>query len=170
MARFFPRDVVLWSEERLHPLRAFAVRAIEPAFVTGLVLRLYRALILGATMSAGWVAFVVGLTGGVLILCGMLTWHLGNFPIRRWPIRVVAFVVVELIAEMGVSSLLIGLGRERFGSRVAVWGDWWPMAGQALVERALVMSVFALVLAACVQLVRRLLDKRSPPVPLNSAR
>ena len=103
MARFFPRDVVLWSEERLHPLRAFAVRAIEPAFVTGLVLRLYRALILGATMSAGWVAFVVGLTGGVLILCGMLTWHLGNFPIRRWPIRVVAFVVVELIAEMGVS-------------------------------------------------------------------
>ena len=50
-----------------------------------LVLRIYRAIVLGATMSAGWVAFVMGLTGGVLILCGMLTWHLGNFPIRRWP-------------------------------------------------------------------------------------
>ena len=162
MARFFPRDVVLWSEERLHPLRAFAVRAIEPAFVTGLVLRIYRAIVLGATMSAGWVAFVMGLTGGVLILCGMLTWHLGNFPIRRWPSRVVAFVIIEVIAELGVSSLLIGINRERFGSRVAVWGDWWPMAFQTLVERAIVMVGFALVLAGCVQIVRRLLDKRVP--------
>ncbi len=162
MARFFPRDVVLWGEEHLHPLRAFAVRAIEPAFLTGLVLRLYRALVLGATMSAGWVAFVIGLTGGVLILCGMLTWHLGNFPTRRWPLRVVIFVLIEVVAEMGVSSLLIGLHRERFGSRVATWSDWWPMAAQTLVERAVVMIVFALVLAGCVQLVRRVLDKRAP--------
>ncbi len=162
MARFFPRDVIHWGEERLHPLRAFAVRTVEPAGITGLLLRAYRAIVLSATMTTGWVTFVLGLTVGVLFFCGMLTWHLGNFPVRRWPLRVLAFVLFEVTAELGMSSLLIAFGRERFGSRVATWGDWWPMAGQTLVERALVAAVFALVLAASVQIVRRMLDKREP--------
>ena len=25
--------------------------------------------------------------GTVLFLCGMLTWHLGNYPVKRWPLR-----------------------------------------------------------------------------------
>lgn len=162
MSRFFPRDVIHWGEERLHPLRAFAVRTLEPAGITGLVLRLYRALVLGTAASAGLVVFVSALTVGVLFLCGMLTWHLGNFPIRRWPLRVLAFIVIEVAAELGVSSLLIAFHRERFGSRVATWGDWWPMAGQTLIERALILILFAAVLAASVQLVRRVFDKRAP--------
>ncbi len=162
MARFFPRDVIHWGEERLHPLRAFAVRSVEPAGITGLVLRSYRALMLSATMSSGWIAFVLGLTVGVLFLCGMLTWHLGNYPIKRWPLRALAFALIEVIAELGMSSLLIGFGKERFGSRVATWGDWWPMAGQTLIERVLVVAIFTLVLAGSVQLVRRTLDKREP--------
>ena len=144
----------------MHPLRAFAVRSIEPAGITGLVLRAYRALVLGATMTSGWVTFVIGLTIGVLFLCGMLTWHLGNYPVKRWPLRALAFVIIEVTAELGMSSLLIGVGRERFGSRVATWGDWWPMAGQTLVERFIVLGLFTLVLAASVQMVRRVLDKR----------
>jgi hypothetical protein len=162
MSRFFPRDVIHWGEERLHPLRAFAVRTLEPAGITGLVLRVYRALVLGATASAGLIAFVGSLTVGVLFLCGMLTWHLGNFPIKRWPLRILAFILIEVAAELGMSSLLIGIHRERFGSRVATWGDWWPMAGQTFIERGLVMVLFALVLAASVQIVRRAFDKRSP--------
>ena len=164
MARFFPRDVIHWGEERLHPLRAFAVRSIEPAGITGLVLRAYRALVLGATMTTGWVTFVIGLTVGVLFLCGMLTWHLGNYPVKRWAPRAFAFAIIEVTAELGMSSLLIGFGKERFGSRVATWGDWWPMAGQTLVERFIVLGVFTLVLAASVQVVRRVLDKREPHV------
>ena len=160
MARFFPRDVVHWGEERLHPLRAFAVRTLEPAGITGLVLRLYRALMLGATASGNLVAFVGGLVLGLLFLCGMLTWHLGNFPIKRWPLRVMAFIVIEVAAELGVSSLLIAFGRERFGSRLATWADWWPMAGQTLYERGIILVLFSMVLAASVQLVRRTLDKR----------
>ena len=89
----------------------------------------------------------------------MLTWHLGNFPVRRWPLRVAAFVLVEVAAEMGMSSLLIAFGRERIGSRAAVWGDWWPMAGQTLAERAVVLMLFAAVLAVTVQFVRRVVDK-----------
>ncbi len=159
MARFFPRDVIHWGEERLHPLRAFAVRTLEPAGITGLVLRSYRALLLSAGATAGWMVFVGGLTVGVLFLCGMLTWHLGNFPVRRWPLRALAFIVIEVAAELGMSSLLIAFHRERFGSRVATWADWWPMAGQTLIERGLVMMIFAIVLAGAVQVVRRTLDK-----------
>ena len=162
MVPYFPRDVVHWSEERLHPLRAFAVRTLEPAGLTGLAVRAYRALLLGAGATAGWVAFVGGLTLGALFLCGMLTWHLGNFPVRRWPTRVLAFVIIEVAAEMGLSSLFIAFQRERIGSRVATWADWWPMAGQTLVERGILLILFAAVLAATVQLVRRTLDRRDP--------
>lgn len=160
MSRFFPRDVVQWGEQQLHPLRAFAIRTIEPAGVTGLVLRAYRALVLSAAM--GPLALLASFLLGVLFLCGMLTWHLGNYPVRRWPMRLAIFLVIEVAAEVGMSSLLIGFGRERFGSRVALWGDWWPMAGQTLVERSVVMILYAVVLAISVQLVRKMVDRREP--------
>ena len=49
MVRFFPKDVIAWGDERLHPLRAFAIRTVEPAGITGVVLRLWRALLLAST-------------------------------------------------------------------------------------------------------------------------
>ncbi|MBY0490486.1 MAG: hypothetical protein K2R93_11650 [Gemmatimonadaceae bacterium] len=157
MSRFFPRDVIHWGEEKLHPLRAFAIRTIEPAGITGIVLRLWRAVVL---IPDQWWLFVVGVTTGLLFLCGMLTWHLGNFPVRRWPLRVLAFLVIEVMVELGMSSVLIVFQRERMGSRLATWADWWPMAGQTLWQRGLVMVLFAAVLALVVQLVRRAVDKR----------
>ena len=157
MRRFFPKDVIQWGEERLHPLRAFAIRTVEPAGITGVVLRLWRAALLAST---NWMLFVGGLVGGVLFLCGMLTWHLGNFPVKRWPPRVALFLVIEVFAEMGTSSLLIAVARERVGSRVALWADWWPMAGQTFIERTIELVVFALVLGGTVQLVRRAMEPR----------
>ena len=162
MSRFFPRDVVQWGEQQLHPLRAFAIRTIEPAGITGLVLRAYRALVLSAAMNP--LALLASFLLGVLFLCGMLTWHLGNYPVRRWPMRLAMFLVIEVAAEVGMSSLLLGFGRERFGSRVAGWGDWWPMAGQTLVERSVVMILYAVVLAFSVQLVRKMVDRREQPL------
>ncbi|AMW05838.1 hypothetical protein [Gemmatimonas phototrophica] len=159
MSRFFPRDVVHWGEEKLHPLRAFAIRTIEPAGITGLVLRVWRTIVLG---SGSWIFFVSGLTVGVLFLCGMLTWHLGNYPVKRWPLRAFAFFVIECAVEMGMSSVLIVFGRERYGSQLATWGDWWPMAGQALWQRGLTIVLFTLILAVVVQLVRRAVDQRRP--------
>lgn len=158
MSRFFPRDVIHWGEERLHPLRAFAIRTIEPAGITGIVLRLWRAVIL---VPDQWLLFVGGLTAGLIFFCGMLTWHLGNFPVRRWPLRALAFLVIEVMVELGMSSLLIAFQRERYGSRLATTADWWPMAGQTLWQRGLVVLLFTLVLAVVVQLVRRAVDKRA---------
>lgn len=160
MSRFFPRDVIHWGEERLHPLRAFAIRTIEPAGITGIVLRLWRMVLLGTDQ---WLMFVVGLTVAILFLCGMLTWHLGNFPVRRWPLRVLAFWLVEVTVELGMSSLLIAFGRERFGSQLATWSDWWPLAAQTLLQRGVIVVPFALILALVVQLVRRTIDQRVDP-------
>ena len=160
MPRFFPRDVIRWDAERLHPLSAFALRSLEPAGITGLVMRVARAAILA---SPSWVVFVTGVMAAVCFLCGMLTWHLGHFPVRRWPGRVALFVAVEGAVELGMSSVLIALHQERIGSRLATWDDWWPLAGRTLLERTLLCAAFALVLAAAVQLVRRLLDRRALP-------
>lgn len=156
MAQFFPRDVIHWGEEHLHPLRAFAIRSLEPALITGITLRLFRAFILG---TAGGLAFVAGLVIGMLFLCGMITWHLGNFPVKRWPLRVIAFVVIEVAAELATSSALLAIHQERRGTRLAEWSDWWPMALQTLTERGIGLVVFAMVLAACVQVVRSRIDR-----------
>ena len=164
MSRYFPRDVIHWGEERLLPLRAFAIRTIEPAGITGIVMRLWRALLLG---TENWMLFVAGVTVAQLFLCGMLTWHLGNYPVRRWPPRVLAFLVVEVTVELGMSSLLIALGRERLGSQLATWSDWWPLAAQTLLERGVVLVSFALVLALVVQLVRRTIDQRADTGPAH---
>lgn len=158
MPQFFPRDVVQWSEEHLHPLRAFAIRTLEPAGITGVVLRIWRAVVLA---SSDWVVFVLGLTVGMVFLCGMLTWHLGNYPVKRWPPRVLAFLVIELIAELGMSSLLIVMQKERVGSQVAQWADWWFMAGQTVWQRTLLVMLFSLILGTVVQLVRRTIDQRA---------
>ncbi len=165
MPRFFPRDAIRWDAERLHPLRAFALRTLEPAGITGLVMRLGRAAVLASSSGAVVVGGVVALT---CFLCGMLTWHLGHYPVRRWPARVALFAAVEVAAELGMSSVLIALRQERVGSRLAGWGDWWPLAARTLLERALVCALFALVLAAVVQLVRRRLD-RLPERPAAAA-
>jgi hypothetical protein len=91
----------------------------------------------------------------------MLTWHLGNYPVKRWPRRALAFSLIEFVVEMGMSSVLIVFGRERYGSQMAGWGDWWPMAAQTLWQRGLTIAIFALVLALVVQLVRKAVDQRS---------
>jgi hypothetical protein len=157
MAGFFPRDVVHWADEHLHPLRAFSLRTIELAGLTGVLLRLFRAVVLG---TSGLFVLVTGVVAGVIFLCGMLTWHLGNYPLRHWPMRLMGFAIVEITAELGMSTLLIAFGRERYGSGIATWIDWWPMAGNTAVGRIVVLGLYALVLAGTVKLVRRMVDKR----------
>jgi hypothetical protein len=58
--------------------------------------------------------------------------------------------------------VLIALGRERYGSQLAGWGDWWAMAGQTLWQRGLTIALFALILTVVVQMVRKAVDQRSP--------
>lgn len=159
MSRFFPREVIQWRDQRLHPLRAFSLSTLELAGITGIVIRLFRVV----AMSASTPMFVLGLVMAVLFLCGMLTWHLGNFPLRRWPLRVVWFTLIEASTELGVSSMLIALKLEPLGTGLAGWHDWWSLAGQTLLERVVIVLIYSLMLAASVQLVRRMLDRKRVP-------
>lgn len=159
MSRFFPREVVQWRDQRLHPLRAFSLSTLELAGITGIVIRLFRVV----AMSASTPMFVLGLVMAVLFLCGMLTWHLGNFPLRRWPLRVVWFTLIEASTELGVSSMLIALKLEPLGTGLAGWHDWWSLAGQTLLERVVIVLIYSLMLAASVQLVRKMLDRKRVP-------
>ncbi|MEP6833898.1 MAG: hypothetical protein ABJB74_10905 [Gemmatimonas sp.] len=159
MARFFPREVIHWRDQRLHPLRAFSLSTLELAGITGIVLRVFRI----AAMSASTPMFVVGVVTGVLFLCGMLTWHLGNFPLRRWPLRALLFTLIEASTELGMSSFLIALKVERLGTGLASWHDWWALARQTVFGRVVIVLIYSLVLAASVQIVRRILDKKRLP-------
>jgi hypothetical protein len=93
--------------------RAFSRSTLELAGMAGVTLRLYRAAVLSLDTFADWPVFIGALVVGVVFVCGVLTWHLSNFPLRRWPSRVAAFVGIEVAAEFGMSSVLIALRRER---------------------------------------------------------
>jgi hypothetical protein len=165
MPPIFPRDVVHWRDQSVSALRKATLSLVEIAALTGLALRLMRAAVLGSSTGSNWIVLVTGVTAGVLLLCGALTAHLMNFPLRRWALRVPLFALVESAAEAGMSSILIALGREPFGAGRASWGDWWTLAGQALLERSLVLVAFALLLAAGVQITRRVMDRRAAADP-----
>lgn len=135
--------------------RTFSRRTVEIAGLTGVLLRLYRAAVLSLDTFVAWPVFLAALVAGVVFVCGALTWHLSNFPLRRWPARVAAFVGVEVAAELGMSSVLIALRREPLGSGLATWADWWPLAGNTLLERGLVLGGYAGLLAAAAWLVTR---------------
>jgi hypothetical protein len=140
---------------RIGAWRAFSRRTLEIAGLTGVLLRFYRAAVLSLDASAGWPLFLAALLLGVVFVCGALTWHLSNFPLRRWPARVATFVGIEVAAEFGASSLLIALRREPLGSGVASWADWWVLAGNTLLERALVLGGYAGLLAVATWFVTR---------------
>lgn len=168
MSRFFPREVIQWRDQRLHPLRAFSLSTLELAGITGVVVRVFRALVFTATMSSNAAILILGVVVGILFFCGMLTWHLGNFPLRRWPLRASAFWIIEAIAELGTSSVLIALKHEPLGTHLAVWHDWWSLAGQTLVANAIIVLIYSLILAGCVQIVRRTLDRKRLNEPVHT--
>ena len=161
MAHFFPRHAVDWRLEEPAAFRKLSLSLVEMAVLTGVALRLYRAIVLGAAGSAGWLAFGVGIAAGVLFLAGMAAAHLGNYPVHRWIWRAPAFGALTGAAEALTGLFLIALHREPLGTARASWADWPSMANTTVLTRTTAVTLFALVLAAVVQGVRVLLLRRS---------
>ena len=165
-APLFPRDTTVWSAMELPAWRAVTLSTVETAVLTGVTVRAFRALVLthGGRIDAdsGWIYLAATIGLGAVLLCGMLTLHLSNFPVRRWPWRVLAFTLVETAAEMVVSAILIAVGREPLGtSGRAHWHDFGSLAASTLIVRVVALGAFAAVLALVVQLVRVSLGRRS---------
>jgi hypothetical protein len=151
---YFPKHSVQWHFEEPTILRKFSLSLVEMAVLTGIVLRLYRALV-SMHLSTSWLLWGGSIAFGILVLCAMVTVHLANYPLQRWVWRAPLFAVVEAIAESATSLLLIAFGREPTGSARAEWSDWLPMAWGTLGLRMLEVCGWTLVLAAVVWIVRR---------------
>ena len=154
MSNYFPKQTVQWHFEEPTVLRRFTFSLAEMAVLTGILLRLYRALIATHT-STSWLLLGGSVAFGILVLCAMATVHLANFPLQRWVWRAPLFALIEVAAESATSLGLIALGREPSGSARAEWGDWLPMAWNTLLLRMLEVCGLALILAAVVWIVRR---------------
>lgn len=154
------------NSERLRQRLTGAIRVREPAafarlarsilemaFITGIIARLYRMMVLSRATTPTNAA--IALTVGAIFLLMMATLHLSRFPLRDWLSRAPAFAAAEGVAEAMVSVLLIWAGREPLGSSGAAhFHDWPGMALSTIIWRVVVISVFAALLALVVKWVR----------------
>jgi hypothetical protein len=142
-----------WDLEEPAAFARVARSPVELALITGVVIRLFRAVVLthgNATTSYLGAALVLG----SLFLLGMATLHLGRFPVREWPWRAPLFAVFETAGEMIVSLVLIALHREPWGTARAEFVDWQAMATGVVFWRVLGVSVWALLLGVTVSFIR----------------
>lgn len=158
MVDFFPRHTIEWRVRELSSLRRLAVSLFGMAVITGVVVHLYRWVVLSHRPDNLWL-FFLSAAGFFILLIGLATAHLGNHPVRTWLWRAPLFAVVESATEAAMSALLIAAGVERIGSQLATWYDWPSLALHMAVRRTVVILVFALLLAVVVQWVRYALLK-----------
>src|SRR5688572_5319411 len=153
-----------WDLEEPAAFTRIARSPVELALITGVVIRLFRAVVLthgDATSSYLGAALVLG----TLFLLGMATLHLGRFPVREWPYRAPLFAIFETTGEMAMSLVLIALHREPWGTARAEFSDWQPMATGVLFWRLIAVCVWALLLGVTVQFIRGRVLKESVKVP-----
>jgi hypothetical protein len=143
-----------WDEAGPTAFRKLAFSILDMALVTGVMLRLGRAVLLASAGSTSGTVFATGFAVGSLFLFGMTAIHLGNFPLRHWVWRAPVFALLVGVVESGTSLILIALGREPYGSARATYLDWLPMALNTLTWRMVATVPFAIALAAVVQWTR----------------
>ncbi|HST07979.1 MAG TPA: hypothetical protein VLJ83_07385 [Gemmatimonadaceae bacterium] len=142
-----------WDLEEPAAFARIARSPVELALITGVVIRLFRAVVLThGEVTTSYLAAALVL--GTLFLLGMATMHLGRFPIREWPWRAPLFAIFETTGEMAVSLVLISLHREPWGTARAEFMDWQAMATGVLFWRVLGVSIWALLLGLTVSFIR----------------
>jgi hypothetical protein len=153
MSNFFPRQTVAWKLEEPPAFRRLALNVVEMGAITGVVLRLARAV--AYTHGGQGVLFlIVTVAIALVFMFGMATLHLGNFTLRHWVWRAPAFAAAEVVAEAVTSALLIALHREPWGTARASIHDWVGMARIIFVTRFALIVLYAWLLAGIVQFVR----------------
>lgn len=155
MNTFFPRQTIDWKKvEEPAAFRRLSLSLVEMALITGIVLRLLRAVTFTVGSTNWWVyggVFVVA----TVILVGMTTAHLANYSLRRWLWRAPVFALVETAGEMTMSLALIALHLEPEGTVRAQFHDWPSMAVRALLQSEVTICLWTLVLAAIIVIIRR---------------
>ena len=154
MPSFFPRNTIEWRMEEPPAFRRLSLSLLEMALLTGVVLRLLRALAF-THGRVSWLYTGLVVVVGTLVLLGMTTAHLANFPVRAWSWRAPVFAAAEVAGEMTTSLFLIALRREPEGTARADFHDWPSMSLRAFLRSELSICLWALLLAAVIIFVRR---------------
>jgi hypothetical protein len=154
MSHFFPRHSVEWRLEEPQAFRRLSLSIVEMALLTGIVLRVLRALTF-TLGRASWLFYGAAFVVGTVILLGMTTAYLANWTIRSWLWRAPLFALLETVGEMGTSLILIAMRREPEGAVRAEFHDWPSMALRALLQSQLSICIWAALLAGVIVFVRR---------------
>jgi hypothetical protein len=155
MPSYFPRQTIDWrAVEEPAAFRRLSLSLLEMAIITGVLLRLLRAVTF-AMGRANWLVFGMSILVAVVILVAMTTAHLANFALHRWTWRAPLFALVVSASAMATSLLLIALRREPEGTARADFHDWPSMAVRFLLYSELTVCAWALVLAGVIVLIRR---------------
>lgn len=143
-----------WRPAEPTAFQKVAQSLVEVSLITGILIRLFRAVILthGAPDNLLYLggAFAIG----AIFLLGMMTIHLSRVPLNQWVWRAPMFAIFEGVAESLVSLALISAAREPLGSARAEMHDWPGMALSVFLSRFVVLCVFALLLGLIVQRLR----------------
>jgi hypothetical protein len=169
MAKYFPRSTNEIRSEEPSAFRALTLSVVEMGLLTGVVLRIFRSVVLTHGSNSWW--YLGGMLAiGAIFFCGMGTMHLANYPLRRWLWRAPALGLLVAVGEMAMSLLLILAGREPTGTGRAELANWPGMMGSVLLYRFTVMCGWALLLATAVSVVRNVLAANRPRREGPSAR
>lgn len=150
-----------WDDHGPSAFRKLAFSSIEMAVITGVLIRVFRALLLTNAGNDRPVLLGAGFLVGAVFLFAMATLHLGNFPLRHWVWRAPLFAFLVAVTEMIVSAGLISVGREPLGTGRATFSDWPGMAVDVIVLRLAATSAYSLALAVIVQWTRMHTLKRA---------
>jgi hypothetical protein len=167
VSTYFPHNTMTMRIEEPKAFRRFSLSLVEMALVTGLLVRVYRSLVL-THGSSSLVYIGSTMTVALVFVVGMATAHLANYPLHQWVWRAPAFAGLEIVAEMAASLFLIWIGREPNGTVRAHYADWPGMMTRALEIRGLVVLVWSLFLAGIVQVVRTRLVKEEADDPVTA--
>lgn len=154
MSTFFPRQSIEWRLEEPAAFRRLSLSLVEMGLITGALLRLIR-LVTFTHARESVLYFSGSVALWAVVLIGMATAHLANFPLRRWFWRAPLFGLVVAAGEMATSLVLIVLHREPNGTARAALSDWPSLAARALLHSELTICLWVLVLAGVIVVVRR---------------
>jgi hypothetical protein len=139
----------------VHPFRRMSRSVVDMAVVTGLVVRVLHVVFSASSGELSWSAYAGRFILVPIIALAMAAVHLANFPVRQWLWRAPVFSLIEAASGAAASLALIALGRERWGTGRATLADWPSIATRMTVTHVIAICLFALILGAIVQYVRR---------------
>lgn len=167
MVGFFPRESIHWTHlDEPAVLRRLSIALWPLAVTAGVGVRISHAALFGSDAGSWLVASAYG-SILVLLTCGALTAHLGNFTVRTWVWRVPAFALAEAAVESLTSLALVGVGVEPMGAERATMAQWPSIAVTLLRNRMLLLVVFGGLLAVAVEAARFALYKPAERVAMD---